>query len=299
VNYSPRLTPGLFADTGVGPIRLLLFLFAAIALMVADHRTGLMQRTRAHASAAVQPLYVLVGLPSQLTRAVSDGFSARDQLIADRDSLQQQLLIAEARLDRLAAVQQENLRLRELLSGTRGLQLSVQLASVLDVDLDPFRHRIMLDAGSQRGVREGLALIDAHGVVGQVLKVSAFSSTALLVSDPNHSLPVQVVRTGLRTIAYGTGRTDELVLPNIPQSADLRVGDQLVTSGIGGRFPAGLTVGEVTAIADDDTRLFLVASARPAARLDRSGEVLLLWMTDSVPEFGPPAELAPPSGVQP
>jgi rod shape-determining protein MreC len=299
VNYSPRLTPGLFADTGVGPIRLLLFLFAAIALMVADHRTGLVQRTRAHASAAVQPLYVLVGLPSKLTRTVSDGFSARDQLIADRDSLEQQLLIAEARLDRLAAVQQENLRLRELLSGTRGLQLSVQLASVLDVDLDPFRHRILLDAGTQRGVREGLALIDAHGVVGQVLKVSAFNSTALLVSDPNHSLPVQVVRTGLRTIAYGTGRTDELVLPNIPQSADLSVGDQLVTSGIGGRFPAGLTVGEVTAIADDDTRLFLVASARPAARLDRSGEVLLLWMTDSVPEFGPPAELAPSTGEEP
>jgi rod shape-determining protein MreC len=296
VNYSPRLTPGLFADTGVGPIRLLLFLFAAIALMVADHRTGLMRQVRAHASAAVQPLYVLVGLPSQLARSASDTFSAREQLIADRNVLQQQLLVAEARLDRLAAVQQENLRLRELLSGTRGLQLSVQLASVLDVDLDPFRHRILLDAGSQKGVREGLALIDAHGVVGQVLKVSAFNSTALLVSDPSHSLPVQVVRTGLRTIAYGTGRVDQLVLPNIPQSADLSVGDQLVTSGIGGRFPAGLTVGEITAIADDDTRLFLVASARPAARLDRSGELLLLWMTDAVPEFGPPAEMAPQPG---
>jgi rod shape-determining protein MreC len=162
VNYSPRLTPGLFADTGVGPIRLLLFLFAAIALMVADHRTGLMRQVRAHASAAVQPLYVLVGLPSQLARSASDTFSAREQLIADRNVLQQQLLVAEARLDRLAAVQQENLRLRELLSGTRGLQLSVQLASVLDVDLDPFRHRILLDAGSQKGVREGLALIHSR-----------------------------------------------------------------------------------------------------------------------------------------
>ncbi len=291
MNYSPRLTPGLFADTGVGPIRLLLFLLAAVALMVTDHRTALMERIRANGMAVVQPLYVLAGLPAQIVGSASDALSTRDQLQSERDELKQQLLVAEARLDRLASVQQENLRLRELLSGTRGLQLSVQLASVLDVDLDPFRHRILLDSGSRRGAHEGLALIDAHGVVGQILKVSAFSSTALLISDPNHSVPVQVVRTGLRTIAYGTGRTDELLLPNIPQSADLAVGDELVTSGIGGRFPAGLAVGSITSIAADDTRLFLVASARPAARLDRSGEVLLLWMTEAVPEYGPPLEL--------
>lgn len=299
VNYSPRLTPGLFADTGVGPIRLLLFLLAAMALMVADHRTALMERLRAQAMAVVQPLYVLAGLPAQIVGSASDALSTRDQLQTERDELQRRLLITEARLDRLASVQQENLRLRELLSGTRGLQLSVQLASVLDVDLDPFRHRILLDAGSNRGAREGLALIDAHGVVGQVLKVSPFTSTALLISDPNHSVPVQVTRTGLRTIAYGTGRADELLLPNIPQSADLAVGDELVTSGIGGRFPAGLAVGAITSIAADDTRLFLVASARPAARLDRSGEVLLLWMTEAVPEFGPPIEMMQPPGTPP
>lgn len=298
MNYSPRLTPGLFAETGVGPIRLLVFLLAAVALMVADHRTALMERLRAHGMAVLQPLYALAGLPSQIVDSTADALASRDRLQTERDELKRQLLVAEARLDRLAAVQQENLRLRELLSGTRGLQLSVQLASVLDVDLDPFRHRILLDAGSQRGAREGLALIDAHGVVGQILRVSSITSTALLISDPNHSVPVQVVRTGLRTIAYGTGRTDELILPNIPQSADLAVGDELVTSGIGGRFPAGLAVGAITSIAADDTRLFLIASARPAARLDRSGEVLLLWMSESLPEFGPPVELmsAPPQG---
>lgn len=299
MNYNPRLTPGLFADTGVGPIRLLLYLLAAVALMVADHRTALMKRFRAQAMAVVQPIYVLAGLPSRVVVGASDALASRERLQVERDELRRQLLVNEARLDRLVAVQQENLRLRELLSGTRGLQLSVQLANVLDVDLDPFRHRILLDAGTQRGAREGLAIIDAHGVVGQLQSVSAFTSTALLISDPNHSVPVQVVRTGLRTIAYGTGRTDELVLPNIPQSADLAVGDQLVTSGIGGRFPAGLAVGEITAIAADDTRLFLVASARPAARLDRSGEVLLLWMTESVPDYGPPVDLMAPQEGRP
>jgi rod shape-determining protein MreC len=296
VNYNPRQTPGLFADTGVGPIRLLVYLLAAVGLMVADHRTALLERARNHALAFVQPVYALATLPSLAARAASDFFASRERLQVERDDFQRRLLIAEARLSRLQAVQVENLRLRELLNGTRGLQLGVQVASVLDVDLDPFRHRILLDAGSQRGAREGMALIDAGGVVGQILKVTSFTSTALLISDPNHSVPVQVVRTGLRTIAYGTGRTDELVLPNIPQSADLANGDQLVTSGIGGRFPAGLAVGEITAITADDTRLFLVASARPAARLDRSGEVLLLSMSESMPDFGPPIELmsAPP-----
>ncbi|MBE5313771.1 MAG: rod shape-determining protein MreC [Xanthomonadales bacterium] len=298
MNYNPRQTPGLFADTGVGPIRLLLYLLAAVGLMVADHRTSLLERSRSHALALVQPIYLVAGLPSLAVGAASDVFASRERLQVERDELQRQLLVAEARLSRLQAVQIENLRLRELLNGTRGLQLSVQVASVMDVDLDPFRHRILLDAGAQRGAREGMALLDAGGVVGQILEVSSFASTALLISDPNHSVPVQVVRTGLRTIAYGTGRTDELVLPSIPQSADLVVGDQLVTSGIGGRFPAGLAVGEVTAITADDTRLFLVASARPAARLDRSGEVLLLSMSDSLPEFGPPIELmSPPSKV--
>lgn len=276
----------------------MVYLLAAVALMVADHRGGLLNQLRVAATAVAEPLYVAAGLPSRMALAARERMADQASLREENRALAERLLIAQARLDRLQAIQQENQRLRELLGGTRGLQLSVQLASVLNVDLDPFRHRILIDAGANRGAREGLALIDAGGVVGQVLEVRPFNSTALLVSDPSHAVPVQVLRTGLRTIAYGTGRTDSLVLPNIPQSADIAVGDQIVTSGIGGRFPAGLAVGEITAVASDDTRLFLIAHARPAASLDRSGEVLLLWTTELPPEVGPPAELAPP-GVAP
>ncbi|WP_395792415.1 rod shape-determining protein MreC [Aquimonas sp.] len=285
----------MFSEAGAGPLRLLVYLLVAVALMVADHRTAMVERIRAVGSALAQPLYLLAGLPAQLAVQTRDAFTSHSDLLDERHALSQQLLVAQARLDRLYAVQQENQRLRDLLGGTRGLLLSVQLASVLNVDLDPFRHRILIDAGERRGARPGLALIDSRGVVGQILDVSPWSSTALLISDPSHSVLVQVVRTGLRTIAYGTGRTDELLLPNIPQSADIAVGDVLVTSGIGGRFPAGLAVGEVTSIAADDTRLFLVASARPAAQLDRSGELLLLWTTEATPEVGPPLELSSPA----
>jgi rod shape-determining protein MreC len=246
----------------------------------------------------VEPLYAAAGLPARLIIAARERLADQEALREENRAMTEQLLIAQARLDRLQAIQQENQRLRDLLGGTRGLQLSVQLATVLDVDLDPFRHRILIDAGSQRGAREGLALIDSGGVVGQVLEVRPFNSTALLVSDPSHAVPVQVLRTGLRTIAYGTGRTDSLVMPNIPQSADIAVGDRIVTSGIGGRFPAGLAVGEVTSVGSDDTRLFLIAQARPAASLDRSGELLLLWTTELPPEVGPPAELALPAEGQ-
>lgn len=294
MSASQRSAQGLFSEAAAGPLPLMIYLLLAVALMVADHRGGVLNKLRVAATVLVEPLYVAAGLPSRFAIAARERLADQASLRDENRALAERLLIAQARLDRLQAIQQENQRLRDLLGGTRGLQLSVQLATVLDVDLDPFRHRILIDAGAQRGAREGLALIDAGGVVGQVLEVRPFNSTALLVSDPSHAVPVQVLRTGVRTIAYGTGRTDTLVMPNIPQSADIAVGDQIVTSGIGGRFPAGLAVGEITSVASDDTRLFLIAEARPAAALDRSGELLLLWTTELPPEVGPPAALAPP-----
>src|SRR5690606_7173201 len=165
--------------------------------------------------------------------------------------------------------------------------------------LDPFRHRVVLDSGSRDGVRPGLAIVDATGVMGQVVAVSASTSTAILVSDPNHAVPVQVRRSGVRTIAFGTGRTDQLLLPNIPPSADVRVGDELVTSGLGGTFPPGFPVGRLAELAPDDTGLFMVGKAEPAAALNRSGEVLLVWTGDAT-TAGPPASGgadAAPTGV--
>ena len=150
----------------------------------------------------------------------------------------------------------------------------------------------MLDVGGNDGVHVGQAMIDAGGVLGQVIEVTPRHSTALLLTDPEHAVPVQVARTGLRAIAYGTGRTDMLRLPSIPQSGDIRVGDRLVTSGIGGRFPAGFPVGVVESVQPDETQLFVVAEARPAARLDRGVQVLLVSNSRTGLDAGPP--LPPP-----
>jgi rod shape-determining protein MreC len=296
VAYSGSTSGSLFAEGGAGTLRLLLHLAAALILMVADYRGGYLDRLRHWAGLLGAPIYYLASAPARLSESIYESFSTRERLASDNQALREQLLDSQARVHRLEAVQGENQRLRALLGGTRGLRLSVQLASLVDIDLDPFRHRILLDVGSTRGVREGLAVIDGQGVVGQVIATTPLNSTAMLITDASHAIPVQVLRSGLRTIAYGTGRIDALSLPNIPLSGDVRVGDQLVTSGLGGTFPAGFPVGRITALNPDETRLFVVADAQPDAALDRSGQVLLVWDTTesvdaSTTEVGPPDSL--------
>ena len=167
------------------------------------------------------------------------------------------------------------------------------MAGIVDIDLDPFRQRLVLDAGAKDGVQVGQALIDSGGVMGQVVEAQPHRSVALLITDPDHAVPVQIARSGLRTIAFGTGRSDRLLLPNIPQSADVKVGDVLITSGIGGRFPAGFPVATITRLKPDQLRLFVVGEALPAAHLDRGNEVLLIGNLPPALDVGPPV----PPGV--
>jgi rod shape-determining protein MreC len=298
MGYTATGNVPLFGESGAGTFKLLALLLLAIALMMADHRGQHLRTVRGWASLVAEPLYWVAASPVHLARGVHDAFVTRQHLTAEVSRVEEDLLVARAQLARLEAVQRENEALRRLLQGTRGLSLSVQLADIADVELDPFRHRVALDLGARHGVREGIALIDADGVFGQVIAVSPLRSTAVLITDPSHAVPVQVQRSGLRTIAYGTGASNRLSVPNIPQSADVRVGDVLLTSGIGGRFPAGLPVAVVNRVGPEDTHLFIEAEAEPLAALDRSGQVLLVWNDpDAFPiDVGPPepAEPTPP-----
>jgi len=288
--YSGSTGASLFGEGGAGTLKLMIYLVLAVGLMVADHRGQYLVAVRGWAGLAAEPLYWLASSPARLARGLHDSLSTRSHLASERDELGEQLLVARARLHRLEAVQRENESLRGLLNGTRGLSLGAQLADIADVELDPFRHRVTLDVGAQQGVREGVAVIDAGGVFGQVVATTPLHATVLLITDPGHAVPVQVQRTGLRTIAFGTGERDRLAIPNIPQSADIREGDLLLTSGIGGHFPAGLPVAVVSRLRPEDTHLFVEADARPLAGLDRSGQVLLVSNTTgaTAPLPGPP-----------
>ena len=279
-------TATLFAEGGASTLRLILFLAVAITVMVIDHRGDYLQSLRARASLLVEPLYRLAALPASVARATRNAVVSQEQLSNENRELRQQLLLAQARLNRLDALLAQNARLKDLLDAQQHLGLSVQFARLIDVDLDPFRHRVVLDVGSNQGARIGQPLIDAHGIMGQLIEVLPNTSVAMLITDPTHAIPVVVERTGLRAIAYGSGASDRLELRDVPRSADLRSGDKLLTSGLGGRFPAGFPVGVVGDVSTDSKGLFIAASARPTAALDRSGEVLLLQ--DQPQPYGPP-----------
>lgn len=276
---------GDIADT----LRLLAYLTLAVILIVLDHRGGWLSRMRQQAQALTQPVRAVAGLPGRLVEAVSNDAGTLSQLTTENRRLRNELLVGRARMARLATVNADNARLRGLLGASEQGSLDVQLAPVLDVDLDPTRQRLVLSAGSGDGVRIGQTVIDAGGVVGQIIEVGPLQSTVLLLTDPDHAIPVAIARNGVRLIAYGTGRADQLALASVPLSSDVKVGDVLVTSGLGGRFAAGFPVGVVAALRPDESRAFLVGDVKPAAQLDRGRDMLLLRTLPPRPVIGPGA----------
>jgi rod shape-determining protein MreC len=288
-------TATLFAEGTASTLRLIVYLALAALLMILDHRGAYLETLRRIAGAVVEPVYRIAAFPADVARATRTAVVSQDTLAKENRELRDALLLAQARLNRLDALVAQNARLKDLLDAQNTLGLSVQLARLIDVDLDPFRPRVVLNVGEHQGVTVGQPVIDAHGIMGQIVEVLSNTSVAMLITDPTHAIPVMVERSGLRTIAYGTGAIDRLELPNIPISADVQVGDRLVTSGLGGRFPAGFPVGEILSISTDASSLFAAAQARPVAALDRSGDVLLL--RDQPQPYGAPApgeDVGPP-----
>ncbi|MGS1076824.1 rod shape-determining protein MreC [Pseudoxanthomonas beigongshangi] len=264
--------PGEVAST----LRLLGYLALAIALIVLDHRGGWLSQARAQVGVVTQPLWWLAGLPGRVGTRVKDDAVTRTRLMEENRELRNELLVANARLTRLSTAAADNMQLRALLGVAESRGLDVQLAPILDIDLDPTRQRLVLDAGSGDGVRVGQPVIDAGGLMGQIIQVTPAHAIVLLLTDPDHAVPVVVASSGVRLIAYGRGRSDLLELADIPLNSGVKVGDVVVTSGLGGRFPAGFPVGTITALRPDDSHAFLVGNLRPAAQLDRGRDVLLL-----------------------
>lgn len=266
---------------------MIVFVLASIVLMTLDHRQQHLDSLRYGLSMVVYPLQLLVDLPSTTTDWFRESLSTRRALQEENASLRTQYLLLKSQVQKLSALESENIRLRELLDSSFQVGERVLVAELMSVDLDPYKHQIGINKGDLNEVYAGQSLLDQDGVMGQIVGVGPLSSTAMLITDPAHAIPVQVNRNGLRTIALGTGSIDRLELPYIPNNADIRPGDLLVTSGLGGRFPPGYPVAEVTLIEHDPGHAFARVSAVPLAHLDRSREVLLVWPikeTETLPE---------------
>jgi rod shape-determining protein MreC len=261
-------------------LRLWVAVVLCIGLMMTDHRHQHLADIRSAIATVMYPVQRAAHLPVEIYAWAQENLASRSDLIKINAELRRNELLVEARLEKYRELQAENRRLRRLLDSSTKVDDRVLIAELLSVDMDPFSRRILLNKGSSDGVVDGQSLIDANGIMGQIVHTSAATSTALLITDPSHALPAQVNRTGLRCIAVGTGSADTLELKHIPLNEDVRAGDLIVTSGLGGRFQPGYPVGRVLSVERDSAQSFAKVRVKPAAALERNREVLLVWPGD-------------------
>lgn len=245
--------------------------------MVADQRQHLLGPLRSALSLLVAPLHYLANLPAEAVRSVGYLFAAEFALRRENADLQLENLVLKGRLQRLESLEAENRRLHDLLGSSFRVGERLLIAELLSVDLDPYRHQVLIDKGSASGVFIGQPVLDAKAVMGQVVRVGPTTATVLLITDAAHGLPVRVNRNGLRAVARGTGLINQLDLTYVPHDADLKGGDLLVTSGLGGRFPAGYPVARVSEVKRESGQPFARVTATPLAQLDSGHEALLVW----------------------
>jgi rod shape-determining protein MreC len=266
-------------DVSLGARFVLLALFS-LALLIVDHRYSQLSRVRELLTLAVTPIHFLVDLPFSTWQSVTMAIAEKDALITERDQLRRQLTIAQYRLQDMATIELENERLRRLFDSYSDVSdEQVMIAEVMKIDLE-YPHRFRINRGTADDVYVGQPILDAEGVVGQIESVSAMTAEAILITDADHALPVVIERSQVRTIADGIGDSSQLRLTNLPSSANVEVGDRIVTSGLGGIFPPGRPVAIVEDVDRRPDEGFALVTARPVASLDTDQEVLLVWYNE-------------------
>ncbi len=265
-------------------MRLLVLAVLSVALMVVDARFTLLKPVRSQMSLVLMQSYWITDLPQRLWQGVASQFGSRTELIAENEKLKTEALLLQGRLQKLAALTEQNVRLRELLNSSTLVNEKVEVAELIGMDPNPFTHRILINKGERDGVSLGQPVLDARGLMGQVVELMPYTSRVLLLTDSTHSIPVQVNRNGLRAIASGTGNPERLELRHVADTADIKEGDLLVSSGLGQRFPAGYPVATVKEVIHDSGQPFAIVRAVPTAALNRSRYVLLVFSDGRTPE---------------
>lgn len=234
-------------------------------------------RLRQTISYLVSPVQSLVSLPSDVVRWSTETFAERNELLESNRTLRSQILVLQQQAQQLAVLEAENDRLRRLLDATVRLETSFITAELISVDPDPFSQQVIVNRGAQDGVSVGQAVVDADGLFGLIVQVDSFTSRVALLADVNLAVPVYVVRNGVRSVVVGTGDLNSLEMEYVPDTADIKIGDTLVTSGLAGRFPAGYPVAQVIAIEHDPGEPFARIRVRPKATLNRSRRLLIVF----------------------
>ena len=256
--------------------KLIIFVVLSFILLINDQRNNYLSILRNSIAIAIYPLQSAVEIPSRLTDWFDLRIKSKEILIKENQNLLSQQKINSSILQRYESLEQENERLKQILNAASNLDNKVEITRIISVNVNPYRHTIVIDKGERDGVYEGQVLLDADGVIGQILHMNFLTSEAILISDSDHALPVEINRNGLRTIVLGNGSYTKLDVPYIPNNADIEIGDLLVTSGLGGKFPSGYPVAKVDFIESDLSEQFYKVSAKPIAHLNQVREIMLL-----------------------
>ncbi|KIO35813.1 rod shape-determining protein MreC [Shewanella sp. cp20] len=275
----------IFARGISNQFRLTLAIVLSVILLVANDR---LEPVRQSISSLLSPLQYVANIPGVVLDWSAESIATRNMLAKQNKQLLRQQLLMSERLQRFEHLRQENDRLRALLGSPVHMDSKKMVAEVMEVASDPFRHYVVLNHGARSGVFVGQPVVDAHGVVGQVVEISELTSRVLLISDVTHAIPVRVTRNDVRLVAQGIGELDELELRHVAKSTDLRVGDLLVSSGLGKRFPEGYPVARIMKVERDDGQSYATVTAQPLAALDRIRYLLLIWPDGNQSELSEP-----------
>lgn len=246
-------------------------------LLLLDYQQQHLTRLRGMLSLVVYPIQYVVNIPHDIYDGMSLRMQSHQSLVEANQKLKAENLQLKLQMQRVAAVEAENLRLKELLKTPIRPDDKVTVAEVLQIDMDAFTHRVVINRGSADNVYEGQPAVDPLGILGQVIQVGPRSSVVLLITDKQHTLPVQSLRSGARALAKGTGKFNELQLSHATATSDFKVGDQIVSSGLGQRFPRGYPVGEVVAVDTQASNQFARVIVKPHAHTDSVRDFLLVW----------------------
>jgi rod shape-determining protein MreC len=289
-----ELQPPPFFNRGPAPlVRLTFFVALAGLLMVLDARFHAAETLRAGLALLAYPIQRVAMAPVQLAEGVADFFSSQVQLQRENDALREKQLRAARDLMTMEALAAENAHLRGLLEARERLPRTSMLAEILYAARDPFSHKVIIDKGTKDGIEPGLPVVDDIGVIGQVTRAYPMLAEVTLITDKDQAIPVQVLRNGLRAVAYGAGDGATLDLRFMAANVDIQNGDVLMTSGIDGTYPSGIPVAKVSRIERDAAYAFAKISCAPAAGTDRNGQVLVLGKDANLPA-APEAEPAQP-----
>src|ERR1700730_8312994 len=271
------------ARGGSPGFRFTIYAILSIIIMFLDQRGAYLEQIRYALNIAAYPVQLLVSSPSTAWRWVQESVATRDALRADNERLLTRNRELELRSMRYEALAHENDQLRGLKDALPPVAERWLVAEVVDIQLNSLRQRVLVNRGTRNGVFKGQAVLDDKGLLGQTTHVGPWSAEVILITDPEHAVPVQIERTGLRTIAVGTGDTASLALPYLPANADVKTGDLLMTSGLGGVFPAGYPVGRVVEVHRDAVQPLAQVRAEPFASMNIDREVMLVWFREGHP----------------